>query len=319
MNRPILTCVLLVFASAAMGRAQQASASDPYQGVSNPPADETISASQPEQAKPPAGVPLAAAPVASDQAARPDSAPAPRSASVPGAAVTAGDDDIVHLEPRTTDRGDRSAPALSTRSNAGDPDNDIVHPAPLPPGALDEGVTIRVRLLTSLSTTGSERGEEFRSRVATDVLRDGQVMIPAGAEIDGRVSEVSTGHAGGHGTIRVSPETITLPSGERYHLDAQVAGTPGSNTHVNGEGVIQAGSRYKKDGIEYGSAVGAGAATGAMLGGPVGALTGSVIGAGAITIHLLADHPQARLDRGSVLLLVLTEPLRLGSSVPVSR
>jgi len=69
-----------------------------------------------------------------------------------------------------------------------------VHPHPLRPGELPEGATIRVVLLDQLSTTASEKGEAFRSRVASDVLQGGQVLIPAGAEIDGRLAEVSSGH-----------------------------------------------------------------------------------------------------------------------------
>ena len=55
MNRPILTCVLFAFATAAV-YAQQPAQSDAYQGQSNPPADDTITAQpeQPEQTDTPA-------------------------------------------------------------------------------------------------------------------------------------------------------------------------------------------------------------------------------------------------------------------------
>jgi multisubunit Na+/H+ antiporter MnhB subunit len=51
--------------------------------------------------------------------------------------------------------------------------------------------------------------------------------------------------------------------------------------------------------------------TGAILGGPGGALAGGLIGAGVITVHLLVDHPQATLEDGTVLLFTLSEPLNL--------
>ena len=69
--------------------------------------------------------------------------------------------------------------------------------------------------------------------------------------------------------------------------------------------------QLKKDGIEYGSAVGAGAVTGAILGGPGGALAGTIIGAGVITAHLIVSHPQATLDSGTVLEFTLNQPLNL--------
>lgn len=325
MHRPILTCAFLAFASAAVCAAQQSSPSDPYQGQSNPPADDIITTVQPEQPKPPAAHPyVASAPAV---APAPVSTPAPAAAKAPEAGTahptsvdpsenfpapdpTAGTDEgIVQVAPDPS--SDTRQPGLSTRSEANDPDGDIVHPNPLPPGVLGEGTTIRVRLLTGLSTSDSERGEQFKSRVASDVLQDGKVLIPAGAEIDGHVVEASEGHVGGRGSLRLRPDTVTLLDGTRYRLNAQVAGTPGTNTRVTNEGTIEAGSRLKKDGIEYGGAVGIGATTGAVMGGPVGALAGSLIGAGAITVHLLSDHPQARLEPGTVLLFTLNDRLNL--------
>jgi len=80
---------------------------------------------------------------------------------------------------------------------------------------------------------------------------------------------------------------------------------------VVGEGTIKADSRLKKDGIEYGGAVGAGAITGAIVAGPAGALAGTLIGAGAITVHLLVSHPQATLDPGTTMMFMLTDSLYL--------
>jgi hypothetical protein len=206
-------------------------------------------------------------------------------------------------------------PTLIQRSSVPDPDGDMVHPHPLRPGELPEGTTIRVRLLDRLSTAGSQKGEEFHSRVASDVMQGGQVLIPAGTEIDGRVVEVSSGHAGGHGTMHLRPETVILADGTRYHLRAAITGTPGAKSKVGSEGGIVPGSRLKRDSVEYGGAVGAGATTGAIVGGPVGALTGSLIGAGVITAHLLISHPQATLEPGTAMLFTLTDSLDL---VPAS-
>jgi hypothetical protein len=63
------------------------------------------------------------------------------------------DDGIVQVAPDTS-----AAPALNQRPAANDPDSDIVHPAPLPPGTLGEGAVIRVRLLDRLSTARPATG-----------------------------------------------------------------------------------------------------------------------------------------------------------------
>jgi hypothetical protein len=306
MNRPILVCALLLMATAALG-AQEASQSSPYQGTSTPPPDDTIVTTSTPQAKPRAGH-LAAA--AQDQA-RTQAQSQPASANP---AVNSADPDggIVAVEQNAPAP---EQPALTVRSYGTDPDGDIVHPRPLRPGELPEGATIRVELLDRLSTVSSEKGEAFHSRVASDVLQGGLVLIPAGAEIDGRVAEVSSGHPGGHGSMLLRPETLILPDGTRYQLRADITRTPGSRSKVGSEGTILPASRLKRDGIEYGGAVGAGAVTGAIVGGPVGAMTGSLIGAGVVTAHLLVSHPQATLESGTVLVFTLSEPLYL---VPAS-
>ena len=243
--------------------------------------------------------------------------------------VMQGDDDVVPVPPvptlDLTDDGPvqpastrtasvPAAPTLSPRVYPPDPDGDIVQPAALRPGELGPGTTIRVRLMHKLSTDYTERGEAFRTRVASDVVRGSEVLIPAGAEIDGRVVEISKGHTGGHGTMRLRPETVIMPGSTSYRLYAEVTATPGTGTRIGTEGMISPGSRIKRDGVEYGAAVGGGAVTGAFVGGPIGALTGGLVGAGFVTVHLLLSHPQATLDSGSVLQFTLTEPLYLSSA-----
>jgi hypothetical protein len=332
MKRSVPLLVLMAATASVLG-AQDASQSgaqtSPYQGVSHPPTDDVIETSTIPEPKPPAGKALDAQPAAQPPAISNQvyslpststsmTAGAPRvaqpssfdpSANLPAAeAVDGTDAGIVRVAP-----GYAPPPqVLNQRTNyANDPDGDIVHTHPARPGELQEGTSIRVHLLDRLSTAESEKGEPFRTRVATDVLQGGQVVIPAGAEIDGRVVEVSSGHLGASGTMRLQPDYVILPNGARFRLHADVTGTPGSHARVVGEGTIKADSRLKKDGIEYGGAVGAGAITGAIVAGPAGALAGTLIGAGAITVHLLVSHPQATLDPGTTLMFMLTDPLYL--------
>ena len=142
-------------------------------------------------------------------------------------------------------------------------------------------------------------------------MQDGRVIIPAGAEIDGQIVQVSHGHAGGYGTMRLEPQTVIMADGSRFRIHAQVEAAMGARAKVVGEGTVRADSRLKRDGIEYGGAVGAGVIVGAVVAGGPGALAGGLIGAGAVTVHLLVNHPQATLDSGTVLRLMLTERLAL--------
>jgi hypothetical protein len=310
MNRPLIACAFLTLASAALS-AQQSTPAQPgqYSGTAAPPPDDTIETYEPQPAqplpKPHAGKPMNAQPAAAGQPSQPNQDAGAFPANTD---LNVGTDAGV-VQPAAPDN---SQPALSTRSSATDPDGDIVHPAALPPGVLGEGSVIRVRLLDQLSTRESVKGDAFRSRVASDVTEGGQVLIPAGAEIDGTVVEASSGeHLGSHGSMRLRPETVILADGSRYRLAAYVAGAPGAHARLDREGTIGAESRVKRGSIEYGGAVGTGAITGAVLGGPAGALAGTIIGAGAVTAHLLISHPQATLEPGTVLLFTLTQPLNL--------
>jgi hypothetical protein len=327
MKRNIFVYVLLAATAAVLG-AQQASQAGPYAGTSNPPPDDTITTPEPQpapMAKPSPSHPMYAQPAAPQQTQQ-NTQPAQRSLdgslySIPASQVRANnmpangadgtDDGIVQVAPDAS-----ASPALNPRAAridaaSSDPDGDIVHPAPLPPGTLGEGAVIRVRLMDRLSTAMNQSGDAFRTRVVSDVIQDGQVLIPAGSEIDGKVDSVSSGHFAGHGSMRLQPEFVILADGSRFHLYADTTGAPGSNDRVGGEGNVTPGSRMKKVGIEYGAGTGAGVVTGAILGGPGGALAGGIIGAGVITVHLLVDHPQATLDDGAVLLFTLNEPLHL--------
>lgn len=309
MKRTFFVCALVAATAAAMG-AQQPSQSSPYEGTSSPPPDDTISTPAAEtvpDAKPSPSHPMVTQPQVQPGQRSLDGSlytiPANQS---PDKQADGTDDGIVQVAPDTSVR-----PALNERAPMSDPDGDIVHPAPLPPGTLGEGAVIRVRLMDRLSTAMNQNGDPFRTRVVSDVIQDGQVLIPAGAEIDGKVDSVSTGHFAGHGSMRLQPEFVILSDGSRFRLYAETTGAPGSNDRVGGEGDVRPGSRLKKAGIEYGAATGAGVVTGAIVGGPGGALAGGLIGASVITVHLLMDHPQATLDNGAVLLFTLNEPLHL--------
>ncbi len=328
MKRTIFVYALLAATAVAL-TAQQASQSNPYQGTSNPPPDDTITTPVQEaspQAKP---SPSHYAPPPSNVAPTPQAAPPPYAAETvpsetapaqPNAAETlpppangnGTDDGIVQVAPANN----ASQPALNERSGSDDPDGDIVHPAPLGPGELGQGTTIRVRLMGRLSTSESQPGESFHTQVASDVVQNGQVLIPAGSQIDGKVISVSMGRAGGHGSMRLRPDTVTLPDGSHFRLFAQLTDAPGSTDRIGNEGLVTPGSRLKKDGFEYGGAIGAGAITGGILGGPGGALAGTIIGASIISVHLLVSHPQATLENGTVLLFTLSEPLNLVPAAP---
>src|SRR5580692_9928469 len=166
MNRPLpgcalLACAFLALASAAVYAQQPSPAtqSGPYSGTAAPPPDDTIESSEPQEQPQPLPKPNPG------KAMNPSPAPtSPRTNAV---------NPPTNYDPNSgTDEGiippaAPVQPSLSSRAYSTDPDGDIVHPEPLPPGVLGEGSTIRVRLLDELSTRDSQKGDPFRSRVAS--------------------------------------------------------------------------------------------------------------------------------------------------------
>ena len=262
-----------------------------YSGVAHPPADETIKAD--EDAPVPVAKPSPAIPM-------------PPAAPVVAAQPASNDYDVISAA-----SGNGADAPLHKR--AWNPDDDIVSYVPSNPNELAAGTNIRVRLANDLSTTETRPGTSFRAVVDKDVYKEGRVIIPAGAELRGRVVTVSQGHhLGPHATIRLRPEVVMLPDGTAYHLYAEAVQSKAPGTRTNDEGGIEASSHYKKDAIEYGAGTGIGAVAGGELGGPVGVGVGSLVGAGVVTAHLLMTHPAAAdLPQGSMLVFSLTEPMAL--------
>lgn len=323
-NRLALACLsIAVVVAPATFAQQQSSASDPYQGVSQPPPDDSIVAT-PETPPPPAEQPAAtpkpsaAIPISQPPAASPRySAPAIASRrSTSDSQYDNTDFGIVTVPvpkgvQENFENPDEGA-VLHTRENS-DPDADIVNPPTGPANELAEGTEIRIRLGDDLSTTETSIGTLFHGRILTNVMKGGSVIIPAGSTLRGRVVQVSQGHHfGPAATLRLRPDTVILPDGTAYHLYAEVVSTGADGTKVGTEGGIKPTAHVVKKTAEYGVGVGTGAMVGAELAGPAGALTGSLVGAGVITTHLLLQHPEAAsVPAGSEITFSLTEPLDL--------
>jgi hypothetical protein len=266
-------------------------------GVSHPPADDTITAD--EDLTPPAPAPVA---IPKPSAAIPITSAAP---VTPALQHRNFEDDIVTSAPNST------TASLSRRD--WNPDEDIVGVVPSNPNELASGTNIRVRLSQDLSSAETLRGQSFRAIVDHDIYKEGRIIIPVGAEMRGRVVQVSQGHhIGPKATLRLRPETILLPDGTTYRVYAAAVQSKAPGTRTDQEGAIQAAPHYKKDALEYGAGAGAGATAGAIIAGPVGAGVGSLVGAGAVTAHMIMGNPEAaNLPRGSILVFSLTEPMEL--------
>jgi hypothetical protein len=173
------------------------------------------------------------------------------------------------------------------------------------------GTALMVKLETTLATFSNKAGDPFQARLTQAVMLDGKTVIPAGALVEGRVTKVAEPRRiSGKPTIGILPESLTLPTGERFFLDATLVDTnAGRDTDVNQEGEFKGSGHDRRDQLETGGGTAGGMLIGGLIGGPPGILIGGVVGAGSTGVHWLSKHRSATLTSGTELTLELNRPL----------
>ena len=174
------------------------------------------------------------------------------------------------------------------------------------------GTTLMVRLNTTLATFSNRVGDPFQAKVTQAVVVNGATLIPVGATVEGRVTKVTEPRRiSGKPTIGILPETVILPTGERYFLDATLVDTNIQGTDVNAEGQFKGTGHDRRDQIEAGGGTAGGMLIGGLIGGGPGILIGGAVGATSTTVHWLSKHRSATLPAGTELTLELNRPMTM--------
>lgn len=327
-------------ASAQQNNSGQSNQSQ-YSGVSNPPntpilANETLTQPQYSSAKPSAAVPAKPATAAQtqqtiqQQALQPHAAPPAMAynSSAPSENSTyqspssnhSGNYDntdfgIVTQLPNQHATQQVEAQDAQLEGRNSDPSFGVVSVVPFIPNALNPGTNIKVRLLQPLSTTTTPQGTPFRATVISPVYRGSKLIIPVGSELRGVVTDVHPGrHLISRATLRLTPQFVLLPNGNAYHMDAEAIYTTAPHANTTQEGTFQPRMHLAKDTAEYGAGAGLGALVGAKFG-PGGALVGTLVGAGAVSAHMLMQRPDAlNLPSNTEIIFSLTQPMELTPS-----
>jgi len=252
----------------------------------------TVAAPQPPAAKPSPAVPM-------EQATQPP-APVLREHEVP-----------TYSAVQTT------APA-PLRSNVIDPDDDnsgIVTDTSAA-NELPEGTLVRVRLNKAISTRDTGRNDEFQALLSAPIEHHGRIVIPAGAILSGRVTDLYTGHHIGKAAgIHLEPTSITLPSGITYKMTGQVVDlTLDHRARVSQEGTIVGNDPTPGTATAVGVTTGTGAIAGAVLGGGVGAVVGAGIGAGIGGTVWANQATTQTLPTGTPIIFSLNRPMLLDTT-----
>ena len=242
---------------------------------------------------------------------------------VPVTAPTSGEPVLVERVPQSgtqpgSDFASRPAAARETASASrselvvtDDPTSGVVMDVPSAPHELPAGTLLHMALSKEISTIATERGAAFTGRLLQPATRQGEVLLPAGAVLSGRVAQIHAGNRmHGGAVIQLVPEWITLPDGARHRLEAQVVDLPSvSDARVNDEGVIHGKTNIKGTAAAVGLTTASATVAGAVIGGGVGAAVGATLGVGVATVWWLRHEQEQTLPENTEIVFSLDRPL----------
>lgn len=205
----------------------------------------------------------------------------------------------------------QSAPVQTASAAEPNTDGDIVLSVPTVPFQVARGALLHMRLREALDTRSTADGSTFTAELLDNVGQPGAVLLPAGSLVRGRVLAVHGGRRiSGRASMRLQPETISLPDGTLYHISAQLTDLNSmQNVRVTSEGAVVLRTHPKETAAVLGGVTGTAALTGALVGGGVGAAVGAVAGAGVATVIWLKRDVQENLPAGTDLIFAMEEPL----------
>jgi len=175
------------------------------------------------------------------------------------------------------------------------------------------GTALRVKLDNTLATFSSKSGDAFSGHVTEALTIDGQTIVPVGAVVQGRVTRVSEPRRiAGKPTIGILPQTLVLPTGEHFAIDATLVDTNlGHGTDVNEEGQFKGAGHDRRDLLEIAGGTGGGMLIGGLAAAGKGTLIGAAIGGTAAIAYWLSKRNSAVLPAGTELVMEVERPLAM--------
>jgi hypothetical protein len=181
-----------------------------------------------------------------------------------------------HRNPQENGAGNSAAGALEADDTPPPaPPQQAPPPPPQPPAApkkvtIPAGTQLTVRLDNPLDSERNQVGDTFHGSLSNPIVLDGEIAIPSGADVVGRVADVkSAGRFAGNSVLTLELTSLSV-NGKTYNLQTNQWTRAG-----NGEG--------KNTATKVGVGTAAGAILGGIFGGGKGAAIGAATGAGAGT------------------------------------
>lgn len=181
---------------------------------------------------------------------------------------------------------------------------------------LAAGTRIPLSLMNTVSSKNAAPGDQLYLQTMVPVAVGGQIVIPVGTYVMGTITKsVRPGKVKGRGELAMRFDRIMFGDGSSFDLTGQIGAMDGGNPGEldRREGKVTSDGAVGRDAMVTGGTAMAGAATGHWIGGEgrdaaIGAGAGAAAGVAAV---LLTRGPEAVLQRGSTVEMLLNTDLRL--------
>ena len=189
----------------------------------------------------------------------------------------------------------------------------VITSVPIGPNELPIGTTLKATLQEPIATKTTAARSRFTAALSSDVTRNGVVFLPRGSIVYGRISEIHGGRRiSGPSSIRLQPDSVSLPDGTTYKINADVTDLDNFNdSHVNSEGTIVGNVHPGTTAAAVGFTTTSAVVAGAVIGGGVGAVVGLGVGAGVAGIWWLKHDRQQELPTGTEIVFTLDSSLQI--------
>lgn len=188
---------------------------------------------------------------------------------------------------------------------------------------VDIGTHIPLSLSNSVSTKNSVPGDRVYLETIFPILSDGKIVIPPGSYVEGTITEVQRpGKLKGRGEFHLRFDTLILPNGTVRDFRARVSQIDGRSSEEldRKEGTIRSEGNKGGDVRTVGETTATGAGMGGLIGAAsghagMGAGIGAAAGAAAGLVGVLFTRgPEAVLAKGTTLEMVLDRQVRFDES-----
>src|SRR4030095_14107249 len=165
----------------------------------------------------------------------------------------------------------------------------------------DRGLTlppdtvINVQMNTTLSSRTARVGDKFTATVTVPVYINGQTVIPAGAIVEGRVTQVTPAkRMNRSGTIGIDFDALVFPNGNAVQLVGTLTSSDSDTQRRIDDESRVSGKGNDRASVFIGGGWRVGAVLGGIAGGGKGAVLGGIAGAGAgVAGGFLAQRAEA--------------------------